>query len=550
MTRRVVAASVLGLAALAAVPSCGTPNVSVTVRVPQAQLADTKWIELAAFGGGHCLTSAQLAGGLPESGAVVRVGYDKNAEAPSLGLLASGSYGFAAVARNADCGVLAAGCTVVDVTRGREVIVDLEATKTPDAANCAFGTVCSGGRCVPPTSGTDPVVGEGCSMQLMGAGPLANALTTQPFVGAPAIAATATGFVVVYSEYPAVDGSAACGTSTPCVRVTVLPLDEGGGALPAKQATVDGYCPDATSMDPVGLTMDANGGLIVLARPPCNGKSGLELLPLDAVGVIKGRNQYFSGSAPIIGLSSHATALAAAKGRALLSLRSNGNSGIQSTDGTNVTPQVTTPFGSASDQTVRLARGATILGVEVDGPGVAVGDAAPPPGNVARIFVVPATSDPDKLGLAVDQVPAALTALTAAGGRVFLVTDATGKGQELGFRAYELGKPPPAAEGTFSPPADAVITAMDAAATKDRLFVATLQTDAISVSVIEGASSTAPSFARRVDFAKDGRIPATAHDGPVSIFATDTRVVVVWTSRKGALKQDDATGGYAIFACR
>ena len=549
MTRKVAAASVLGLAVLVAVPSCGTPDVTVTVRVPQALLADTQWIELAAFPGGHCLTSAQLAGGLPESGAVVRVGYDKSKTAPPLGLLASGSYGFAAVARKADCSVLAAGCTVVDVTRGRQVIVDLEATKTPDAARCAFGTVCNNGRCVPP-NGTDPVVGEGCSMQLMGAGPLGNALTTQPFVGAPAIAATKTGFVVVYSEYPAVDGSAACGSSTPCVRVTVLPLDEGGGALPAKQATVDGYCPDATSIDPVALTMDATGGLVVLARPPCNGKSGVELLPLDATGVIKGRNQYFSGTGPTIGLSSHATALATTKGRTLLSLRSNGTSAMLSTDGTNVTPQVTTSFGTSSDQAVRIARGATILGVEVEGPGVAVGDAAPPPGNVARIFVVPVAADPDKLGFAVDQVPAALTALAASAGRVFLVSDASGKGQELGFRAYELGKPPPAAEGTFSPATDGAISAMDAAATKDRLFVATLQANAISVSVIEGASSTTPSFARRVDFAKDGRIPATAHDGPLSIIATDTRVVVVWTARKGALKQDDATGGYAIFACR
>ncbi|HEX7603517.1 MAG TPA: hypothetical protein VF316_17985 [Polyangiaceae bacterium] len=549
MTRKVTFASVLAITALAVVPSCSTPAVTVTVRVPEALLADTQWIELGAFPE-RCLTSAQLAGGLPESGAVVQVGYDKSTAAPSLGLLASGAYGFAAVARAADCSVLAAGCTVVDVTRGREVVVDLDATKTPDAAKCAFGTVCSNGHCVPPTSGADPAVGEGCSMQLMGAGPLANALSTQPFVGAPAIAATATGFVVAYSEYPAVDGSAACGTSTPCVRVTLLPLDEGGGALPPKQATLDGYCPDATFVDPVGLTMDATGGVLVLGRPPCNGKSGLELLPLDATGVIKGRNQYFSGSAPTIGLSLHATALASTKGRSLLALRSNGNSGMLSTDSTNVTPQVTTPFGTASDEAVRLARGATVLGVEVEGPGTASGDAAPPPGNVARIYVVGTNADPDKLGVAVDQVPAVQTAFAASGARVFLVYDTTGKGQELGFRAYELGKPPPVAEGTFSPPADGALAAMDAAATKDRLFVATLQSGAISVSVIEGASSAAPSFARRVDFAKDGRIPGTANDGPVSVFATDTRVVVVWAARKGPLTQNDATGGYAIFACR
>jgi len=334
------------------------------------------------------------------------------------------------------------------------------------------------------------------------------------------------------------------------MRVTLLPLNEGGGALPPKQATVDGYCPDATSLDPVGLTMDATGGLLVLTRPPCNGKSGVELLPLDATGVIKGRNQYFNGSAPTIALSQHATALATTKGRALLALRASGTSVMLSTDSTNVIPQVTTPFGLGTDAAVRTARGATVLGVEVEGPGTAGGDAGPPAGNAARVYVVGTTADPTKLGVAVDEVPAVQTAFAAGGARAFLVYDTTGKGQELGFRGYELGKPPPVAEGTFSPPSDGAIAAMDAAATKDRLFVATLQGGAISVSVIEGASSAAPSFARRVEFAKDGRIPGTAHDGPVSIFATDTRVVVVWAARKGALTQNDATGGYAIFACR
>jgi hypothetical protein len=37
-------------------------------------------------------------------------------------------------------------------------------------------------------------------------------------------------------------------------------------------------------------------------------------------------------------------------------------------------------------------------------------------------------------------------------------------------------------------------------------------------------------------------------DGRVAVLATDTRVIVAWTTQE-SLGPNDATGGFAVFAC-
>lgn len=531
-----------------AVASCGTPQVSVAISIPNAQLSQAKWIEVGVLPGG-CLAPAQLAGGIPASGPVVRLGYASDQAAPAIGNLSAGTYGFAAVARRADCGVVASGCSVVDVTRGREVTIDLTATKNPDAAKCTGGTVCNAGRCLAPSNNTDPAVGEGCSMQLMGAGPLPNALSGGPFLTAPAIVATKTGFLVGYGEFPAVDGSAACQVGNPCLRANLVPLDSGGGAQAPIQKTLDGYCDSKDPPDPAALSMSDAGGLLVFTRPPCNGKSGLEQLKLDATGAVKGRSQFLNNNAPTIALSTHAITTATSTAQSLVALRSSGLSAIFLSDGANVSNLIPA-FGATGDTDLSIARGTSAFGLRVQGPGSGGGDAGPPPANVAKIYVVPSTPDPKAQGAIIEQVPSTKSAIAAFGARVFLVADDSGSTQELGFAAYDLGKTTRSAEGTFSLFADTPVLSLDAAATKDRLFVAVEQAGNVSIAVIDGAASTTPSFIRRVDFGSDARIPATYRDGAVTITATDSRVAVAWVSRKTALGQNDTSGGYAIFACK
>jgi hypothetical protein len=526
--------------------ACGTPQVTLTVRIPSAQLAETKWVEIAAIPGG-CLSPSALAGGVPAAGTTVRLGYAIDATPPAIGDLAAGEYGFAAVARRSDCGVVATGCTLLDVTRKREVVIDLSATKDPDASKCVSGEVCKGGRCLPPQDNTDPAIGEGCTMQLMGAGPLPNAISGAPYLTAPAIAATTTGFLIAYGEFPAVDGSASCQTGTPCLRADLLPVDAGGGALPPIQKTLDGYCDSPDPPDPAGLTMTSAGGLLVFSRPPCNGKSGLEQLSLDPSGAVKARSQFLNTNAPTIALSAHAVTPASTAGQSLIALRSNGLSALFVSNGSAVTNLVT-GFGAPTDTALSLARGTTALGIRVQGPGGG-GDAGPST-NAAKLYVVPASPDPKSQGSLVAQIDSSRSAIAAAGGRVFLVADASPTPQELAFSAFDLGKPTPAAEGTVNLASEDPVLALDAAATKERLFVAIEQAGNLSVAVVDGASGTTPSFVRRVDFASDARIPATYRDGAIAITATDTRVAVTWVSRKTPLGANDTTGGYAIFACK
>ena len=68
--------------------------------------------------------------------------------------------------------------------------------------------------------------------------------------------------------------------------------------------------------------------------------------------------------------------------------------------------------------------------------------------------------------------------------------------------------------------------------------------------MIDGAFSNTSQILRRVDLASDVRIPKSAHDGPVAIAATDTRVAVVWVAHKTALSDGEGIDGYAVFACK
>ncbi len=517
--------------------ACDAPLVSMTVDLPSAVVNQTAWIEIGAFPSA-CPSPAQLGGGLPASGFTERVAYRRDDPPLPLGAIPSGRYGFAAVARDDNCGVVAAGCTLADVSSARAVDVPMDATSSLDAGACSAGLVCDYARCVPPTSGSDPAAGAGCSMRLVGAGPLPDPLPGGPLVSAPAIVPTATGFLIAYAEYIDFDGT---------TRVTLQPIDASGGAPLPQQQTLDGHCPNQTKMDAAGLVMDATGGLFVMSRPPCQGQSGVELLPLDPTGVVLKRNVFLNSNAPEIVLSTHSLASAAAAGKDLLAVDVSGSASLDVTGGANLAAQVTTSFATGQDTGVRVVRSSKLLAVEAVGPSVGDAGVASP---VARVYLAPASSDPTSLGNPVDQVTATVSGLTVLEGRAFLVSDGTGKGEAVAFRGYDPNAAQaPVVSGGMSALKQTAILAIDAAAAQNRLFTAFEQQDSLAVAVIDAASSSGPLLLRRVDFVADSRIPNTAHDGPVAIAATGTEVAVTWVAQKGALADGEAVGGYAVFAC-
>lgn len=204
--------------AVAVATACNAPDVTMILEVPADAQSQTAWIEVGAFPNG-CPPSGELLGGLPPSGLAARVGYAADASALGLGTLNTALYGFAAVARRDDCGVLATGCTTVNVSQARSIDITLADTSgDPDASACSNGLVCTNAHCVPPVGG-DPNAGAGCSMVLVGAGPLPDAMNGGPFVTAPAIVGTANGgFLIAYAEYLEADGT---------TQLTLQPLDVG-----------------------------------------------------------------------------------------------------------------------------------------------------------------------------------------------------------------------------------------------------------------------------------------------------------------------------------
>jgi len=526
-----------GAAALALVAGCNPPNVDLTIDLPADTQPQTAWIEIGAFPDG-CPDATQIAAGLPPSGLAARVAYPATGDAVALGDLPSGTYGFAAIARGADCGVLSAGCSTVDVTSTRDVDVTLDdvSSDATTATACSEGLVCSGARCVPDTSGNDPTAGAGCSMALVGAGPLPDALDGGPYVTAPAIAPLATGgFVIAYAEYLDDDGT---------YRVTLQPIDSGGGALAPTQQMLNGYCSGNASIDAAALATTASGGLAVFSRPPCNGKSGYDQLALDVTGAFVKENDFDDAMTSTILLSTHALAPAAAANKFLLAAVVDGSAKLLSSNGAAVAAQTTTAFGTTQDVVARVVRTTQLVAVEADGP--SVGEGGP---TVARVYLASGATDPTSVGNPVDQVSASVTALTALGTRAFLVTDGT-KGETVAMRGYDLGaSTQPAVSGGFTAAKTSAVLALDAAAAQGRLFCALEQQDSVAIGVFDGASSTTPQILQRVDLASDIRIPSSAHDGPIAIAATDSRVAITWVAHKGQLDDGAGIGGYAVFAC-
>jgi hypothetical protein len=523
--------------------ACSPPNVTMIVSIPADVIDQTAWIEIGAFPNG-CPDPGSLAGGLPPSGLADRVAFAAGGDSVGMGNLTSGRYGFAAIARRADCGVLASGCTTVDVSSARAIDISLDDVTTPDASACTNGLVCNGARCLPPASGDDPSAGAGCSMVLVGAGPLPDALDGGPFVTAPAIVPLASGgFLIAYMEYLDVDGTA---------RLTVQPIDTGGGALAPNQQTLDGHCAGQSKIDAAGLAMATTGGLVVLSRPPCTDPeagstpSGFELFPLDVSGNVLKRNIFQNASSPAVALSTHALAPSASPGFLVAANVSGAATLLHTPDGAKIVAQTTTAYGTPQDTASRVVRGG-ITAVEADGP--SVGDAGIS-GSVARVYLVPAGSDPTSVGSPVHQVQASVSALTVVDKRAFLVTNGAGKGEDVAIRGYDLGTSGPVVSGGFSAALTTTVLALDAAGAQNRVFVALEQQDSVGIAIIDGASSTSPQLRRRVDLASDIRIPKSAHDGPVAIAATGTRVAITWAAHKDALTDGEAVGGYAVFACR
>lgn len=543
----------LALGALAAGTLFGacarTPSVSLAVALPSDVAANAKWIEVGVFEGAQCPESKQLVGGLPPNGWVSRLAFrTSDGSPPPLGNLKKGSYAFAAVARGDDCAVLGAGCTVVDESSAHDVSIPVRSNQNPATA-CSAGSTCSYARCVP--SHDNGALGAGCSMQLVGAGPLGDPLVGGgTIVSAPSIVATDTGFLLAYREYEGSLGSA---------RLTIIPIDAGGGAGVPVATTLPMRCAGVEESDATGLAFAGKQGLAAVARAPCGGAGGVDLFQIDASGAVLKSSFNGAGGVSVTLATAHPLAVAPNGTDYFLAFTEGGATHVATVTGLSLQSGAAPGFGGAPPQSSGwVATSDKVIALASAGTGAIASDAGAGEGGAGdagtggaagtiRVNVAAAGANLATLP-APYEIDGTFASVAAIGTRALVVTDSPLPDSPVAWSAFDLGRAAPAA-GLISIPGLGKVLYADVALRQDHAFVAIEQPGAITVVALDHAT-TKPTLLRTVFLPNEPRAPAmtTVRDGRVAVAASDSRVAIVWTTGK-SLGQNDTVGGYAVLAC-
>ncbi|HEY2514936.1 MAG TPA: hypothetical protein VGI39_28920 [Polyangiaceae bacterium] len=549
------AATLLVVAGVAAAPACkNTPTDAFQLEVPADVVSKVAWYEVGIFPGTVCGTlGSQLAGGVPPDGFVQRLAFEaSNGTHPGIPNIARGRYGIAVAARAADCSVLATGCSDVDLSTVSSVNVALSDVSGAPLGACTNGATCAQARCAPNTA--DPTAGGGCSLQLVGAGPFADPLALiSTLVSAPAIAVTPSGFVLAYREFDPAGGEA---------RVTALPIDSNGGAgMP--QQTSQTACAGNPVSDATGLFFAGNGGAIALARGACGLTAGIDVFPIDQSGQFG--TSGFSDLGPTAVTLFNAHAMAPSAAGTFVAYAQGGIASIAALGGTSLgTP---TPFGlsevsgawiSASDQMIALlSAGLSSGSLPVTNDGGTGDDGGTPAetgadvGSVLGLSLAAlggAGSGVPPIGAPI-VFPGTWGAVSAQAGRAYVVSDGSGMGQPVAYRAFDVGGTAAAVTDGFAVSGLSSVTAADVAFHQDHVFFAVEAPGAIALVAYDHATTT-PTPLHQVLLGSDPRVPSLSavRDGRLAVLASDTRVVVAWVTAQ-RLNGEDPVGGYAVFAC-
>lgn len=533
--------------------SCGSGSVAFDVTVPRSVLDAAEWIEVGAFRSTSCGSlGPMLAAGIPEQGYTSRVAFRVKDGAPSFGDLPRGNYAFGVVARGSDCTVLATGCTEANIADASRVAVQL--TASPETrGTCSSDATCRAARCV-------PTIGAGCSLQLVGAGPLANPLKEAgTLISAPAIAPTRNGFLIAYRE---VDGEEEGG------RLTVLPIDAQGGALQPTRRSLYKRCAGSDEADGAAIALRGEKGWVAISRFPgeCNNNDGgVELWEIDTSDP---KLVLQAGLSSIPGASVHlsrAHAITALPGSFLLGFVQTDAKLARATPfDTYLLPDsgaVTVASGAvdswvaASDSTLAVL----VLGGESGQPaadGGADGGTPPPepgdPSLMLRLHAQPVASPLDALPEAAS-FAGTWGALAIRGGRILVVSDGEEASAPVVLQAFDsvTASAPQLVEAyAFATEGLGKVNYADVAFQGDRAFVAVERTGSISLVGFANATTSPTQFVE-LPFGREPRLASgvqPVRDGRIAIAASSSRVAVAWTTAK-TLTANDPTGGYAVFAC-
>ena len=540
-----------GALAMATLKGCifSRSEIAFSVTIPDAVRADAKWIEVAAYPG-RCPTADELSGPLPNAGMQARVAMavdDKNP--PSFGRLPKGTYGFAASIRNSQCGILAAGCAVAELPSQSSVDIQLAPLST-SAGTCVDGITCAYAQCVPAVNSGDLSAGRGCSMRLVGAGPLGAQLSDDVLISPPSIVATNDGFLIAYREYLSQSAQA---------KLTIVPIDQGGGIRTLHEYPLPERCAGLDESDGIALSFskDNGKGLLAIGRKRCAAGTvgGLELFAIEQDGNAS-KSSFTESPSGTVTLSAHALAPISTS-KHILAFGFDDYARVAEIDTaalTFATGSSATAYATAATS-ASVARSSSALALLATLPpsladAGAKADAASSQGALIALTFTSATTALNKLPKAVTN-SGKFSSLALQEGRLFVVRQSVIPGRAADFDAYDVGSTTAVASDSLSTSvATGETEAIDVALAQNRAFFAVGQPKSVTVLVYDHAT-THPTFLREVHLPSDPRIPTFVgqfRDGGVAIAATDSRVVVTWTTGK-TLQKNDVLGGYAVFAC-
>jgi hypothetical protein len=510
--------------------ACGTPSAGFALDVPTAVASAAAWYEVGVFSG-QCPSPSLLVGGIPLEGTVGRLTFSaSDTNPPGLGTLANQTYGLAAVARAADCSVIASGCATLPLDSSSTLTISLAAVSGAPAGACDPGTVCTDAICLPSADGGGS--GTGCALALVGSGPLADPLSPSgTLLSPPSIVATSSGFLIAYREAASGGGGG---------RLTTIALDSSGGAAQPIFQTLTAAC---SAADGLGLVFPGNTGTLALATPPCNGGSG-DVTVFSVTGA--GQLSMLSSSPGAVTLAS-THALASTPGGLLLAYTNPATSRAYVAAIKNGAVAMTpTPvaFGGLGTEASGM-----VLGSSLGTSFIATGKTSADAGGAMSVTV--ASEAPDaSLGPvpAADVVPATWASAGAVDARVIVATSGPTSGTAVSWLAFDIGTERPATTGSFTPQGSGNVSFAAVALNQDHAFFAAEVGQSLSLVAFDKAS-TLPVKLREVPFQTLPTVPVGAlQDGLVAVAASNTRVAVVWGT-EASLQPNDAVGGYAVFAC-
>ena len=529
-------------------PACATtPDATFDLDVPDAVAQEAAWYEVGVFPG-LCPSAALLEGGIPPEGTVARLAFAASAETPpGLGLLPKSTYGIGAVARAADCSVIATGCAASQVSSGGTLTVSLSAVSGSPRGACASGSVCDEASCLPNAGDAATSLGASCSLQLVGAGPLADPLNVDStLLSAPAIAATTTGFLLAYREFDPAAGTA---------RLTTIALDPSGGAAAPVQTSLGGSCVASPETDATGLAFSGTQGTLALSQPACPGdgdagatSAGVDLVAIDETGTVA--NSAFSEQDDLGITLAPAHALASTPAGLLLAFTTPSTRAAYAATVVNLgfasspAPVAFSRFDGLSTVTSAL-----VVGTDF-GTGLLALGSATVDGGAPRLTASLATEAADA-GRAFVRTgtpyPAQWVSASGVGSRILVASNGTSSAGSILWTAFDIGSTV-TSSGDFAPQSMGTVSFVDVALHQDHAFFAAEVDSDIALFAFDKAS-TFPVQLREVDFSSLPIIPiGSLRDGLVAVAASDTRVAVVWGTGKTLGSQDDV-GGYAVFAC-